>query len=129
MLKDYEVHPLIPAADLQRARAFYADKLGLIPVREDPGGLFYKTPAGHTFRITRSPNAGTAKHTVAGWSVPDVVAEVAELRAKGVVFEEYDIPGVQVTAGIAQMPAGRGAWFKDSEGNIIGIVELDPFDS
>jgi catechol 2,3-dioxygenase-like lactoylglutathione lyase family enzyme len=122
MLGDHAIHATIPATDLERARAFYADKLGLVPTSEDPGGLIYATSGGVWFRLFPTPYAGTALHTVAGWVVQDLEAEVAELRAKGVVFEEYDTPQVKTVDGIADMPGGRAAWFKDSEGNILALV-------
>jgi catechol 2,3-dioxygenase-like lactoylglutathione lyase family enzyme len=122
MLQDHEIHPTIPATDLERARAFYADKLGLTPPFEDPGGLIYETAIGSWFRLFPTPYAGTAQHTVAGWAVDNLEAEVAELKAKSVVFLEYDTPGIKTVDGIATMPGGRGAWFKDSEGNILGLA-------
>jgi catechol 2,3-dioxygenase-like lactoylglutathione lyase family enzyme len=112
MLQGHEIHPTIPATDLQRARAFYADKLGLTPAFEDPGGLVYETAIGSWFRLFPTPYAGTAQHTVAGWAVDNLEAEVAELKAKGVVFLEYDTPGIKTVDGIATMPGGLGAWLK-----------------
>jgi catechol 2,3-dioxygenase-like lactoylglutathione lyase family enzyme len=67
MLREHPIHATIPATDLERARAFYADKLGLTPTREEPAGLVYETPGGAWFRLYRTPYAGTAQHTVAGW--------------------------------------------------------------
>jgi catechol 2,3-dioxygenase-like lactoylglutathione lyase family enzyme len=91
MLQGRSVHPTIPAADLERAKA-YADRLGLTPSRELSGGLVYETGGGAWFLLCPSQGAGTAQHTVAGWEVEDIDAEVAELKARGVVFEEYDLP-------------------------------------
>ena len=124
MLRDHPLHATIPATDLDRARAFYADKLGLTPSGEDPGGLLYELPGGSWFRLFPTPYAGTAQHTLAGWNVDDIDKEVAGLRASGVVFEEYDTPQLKTVDGIATMPGGRAAWFKDSEGNILGLVQL-----
>jgi catechol 2,3-dioxygenase-like lactoylglutathione lyase family enzyme len=89
MLREHPIHATIPATDLERARGFYADKLGLTPTREDPAGLGYETPGGAWFRLYRTPYAGTAQHTIAGWEVEDLEAEVAERKAGGVAF-----PGV-----------------------------------
>ena len=123
MLREHPIHAVIPASDLERARAFYADKLGLIPTREDPAGLVYETPGGAWFRLYRTPYAGNAQHTIAGWEVEDLEAEVAELRARGVVFEEYRSGQLQTVDGIATTRGGRVAWFKDSEGNILGLAQ------
>jgi len=123
MLREHDIHATIPAADLERARAFYADKLGLTPAREEPAGLVYEGPGGAWFRLFPTPSAGTAQHTIAGWAVDDIEAEVAELKARGVVFEEYDLPGLRTVDGIATTPAARAAWFKDSEGNILGMAQ------
>ena len=70
----------------------------------------------------QTPNAGTAKNTQIGWLVDDLPAAVAELRAKGVVFEDYDFPGLKTEDGIATMPDGTAAaWFLDTEGNILSL--------
>jgi predicted enzyme related to lactoylglutathione lyase len=122
MLREHPIHAVIPATDLERARAFYADKLGLTPTREEPAGLVYVTPGGAWFRLYRTPYAGTAQHTIAGWEVEDLEAEVAELKASGVVFEEYHAGQLQTVDGIATTQGGRAAWFKDSEGNILGLA-------
>ena len=124
MLKDRRMHSTIPVSDLERARTWYADKLGLEPVEESPGGLFYECAGGTKFLLFPSPSAGTAKNTAAGWAVPDIEAEVAELRGRGVVFDEYDTPALKTVGGIATTGPVRAAWFKDSEGNTLGVVQL-----
>jgi catechol 2,3-dioxygenase-like lactoylglutathione lyase family enzyme len=108
MLQEHAIHATIPASDLERARAFYADKLGLLPAREDPAGLVYQTAGGAWFRLYETPYAGTAQHTVAGWDVEDIEAEVAALKANGVVFEEYHSPQLETVDGIA--PRGGAGW-------------------
>ena len=123
MLREHPIHALIPATDLERARGFYADKLGLTPTREERAGLVYETPGGAWFRLYRTPYAGTAQHTIAGWVVEDLEAEVAELKARGVVFEEYHAAQFQTVDGIATIQGARVAWFKDSEGNILGLAQ------
>ena len=122
MLKDSTVTANIPAADLGRAREFYADKLGLTPTDENPGGLVYRTDGGTSFFLYETDYAGQAGHTIAQWHVDDVAAEVAELSSRGVGFERYDMPGVTWEDDVAVMEGmGRAAWFKDSEGNILCI--------
>jgi catechol 2,3-dioxygenase-like lactoylglutathione lyase family enzyme len=124
MLSHYEIHSTIPAHDLGRARRFYAEKLGLTPTRETPGGLIYEH-GDAWFLLYPSQGAGTAQHTVAGWQVDDIEAEVAELKSRGVVFEEYDLPSLKTVNGIATTGPNRAAWFKDSEGNILGLVQME----
>jgi len=123
MLNDSRVDANIPASDLARARDFYADKLGLSPTRELGGEvLMYRTTGGTAFQVYRTDYAGQAGHTIAQWHVDDIESEVHDLKAKGVTFEVYDMPGVTWDGEIAAMEGlGRAAWFKDSEGNILCI--------
>jgi catechol 2,3-dioxygenase-like lactoylglutathione lyase family enzyme len=120
MLKDSKVTANIPAADLQRARSFYADKLGLEPAQENPGGLVYMTDGGTAFFVYATEFAGQAGHTIAQIHVDDVVKEVADLKSRGVTFEHYDMPDMTWDGDVASHPEwGKAAWFKDSEGNIL----------
>lgn len=125
MLNNGTVTANIPAGDLKRAREFYADKLGLTPSVELPGAmLVYKTAGGTTFSVYETQYAGQAGHTIAQWHVEDLEAEVRDLKAKGITFEQYDLPGVEWNDGIASMAEmGKAAWFKDSEGNILCLDE------
>ena len=126
MLNDSRVDANIPASDLARAKDFYADKLGLSPTRELGGEvLMYRTSGGTAFQVYRTEYAGQAGHTIAQWHVDDIEAEVHDLKAKGVTFEVYDMPGVTWDGEIAAMEGlGRAAWFKDSEGNIMCIDQV-----
>ncbi len=128
MLNDATVTANIPAADLGRARGFYAEKLGLEPANELEGiMLIYKTAGGSTFSVYQTEFAGQAGHTIAQWHVDDVAAEVRELQDKGVTFEQYDMPGVDWSDGVASMgDMGKAAWFKDSEGNILCLDDGFP---
>ena len=123
MFDGFPVSARLPAADLDRARAWYEQKLGLRPSHEDMGGLWYQT-GGSWFLVYRTEYAGTAKNTAAGWSVKGIEALVADLRARGVVFEEYEIPGAQLVDGLLTMGLYKAAWFKDSEGNILEISQV-----
>lgn len=119
----------LPAQDLERARRFYAEKLGLEPVDERPGGLLYR--AGDTeFAVYQSTGASPGTFTQMGWQVEDVEAVVTELRRRGVEFEEVDVPGLRTVDGIADIEGHypskgfrgeRAAWFHDSEGNLLGV--------
>jgi predicted enzyme related to lactoylglutathione lyase len=123
MLDSGTVTANVPAGDLNRARQFYAEKLGLTPYSEFEGlMLLYRTAGGTIFSIYETEYAGQAGHTIAQWHVDDVDAEVRDLKAKGVAFEQYDMPGVEWNDSVASMPGmGKAAWFKDSEGNILCV--------
>jgi catechol 2,3-dioxygenase-like lactoylglutathione lyase family enzyme len=133
MLKPRSVATRLPAQDLNRARAFYAEKLGLEPSEERPGGLLYRC-AGAEFGLFESAGASPGTFTQMGWTVDDIDATVAELRSRGVVFEEYDLPGLTTVNGIADIAGNypskgsgeRAAWFRDSEGNMLGIGQPIP---
>jgi predicted enzyme related to lactoylglutathione lyase len=128
MLNDSKVEANIPASDLRRAREFYADKLGLTPAEEfGEEALLYRTAGGTAFQVYRTDYAGQAGHTIAQWHVSDIESEVHDLKAKGVTFEVYDMPGVQWDGEIASMEGlGRAAWFRDSEGNIMCLDQAAP---
>jgi catechol 2,3-dioxygenase-like lactoylglutathione lyase family enzyme len=129
MLDNAKVATRLPAQDLDRARAFYAEKLGLEAVEERPGGLLYRCGRGEfaLFESARSPSGG---HTQMAFDVDDLDATLRQLRRRGVVFEEYDSPGLTTVNGIAEVEGNypskggegeRAAWFLDSEGNMLGI--------
>ena len=124
MLQGRRLLPTLPARDLGRARAWYADRLALTPDQPEPAALLYRSGADRSFLLFSSPDAGTARHQLGAWLVEDLAAEVVELRGRGVVFEEYDRPGLRTVDGIAATPVGRAAWFKDSEGNVLTITQL-----
>jgi catechol 2,3-dioxygenase-like lactoylglutathione lyase family enzyme len=130
MLADCKIATRLPAQDLGRARKFYSEKLGLEPVEEREGGLLYRC-GGAEFGLFESAGASSGDHTQMGWEVPDIEAIVGELRGRGVVFEEYDFPGLTTVNGIAEIEGNypskgkgeRAAWFRDSEGNMLGLGE------
>ena len=124
MLTSASVTANIPAADVDRARSFYADMLGMTPAAEvaDAGMLIYRTDAGTMFQVYKTEYAGQAGHTIAQFHVDDVEGEARALQGKGVALETYDMPGVTWDDGVADMGGiGKAAWFKDSEGNILCI--------
>jgi catechol 2,3-dioxygenase-like lactoylglutathione lyase family enzyme len=128
MLEHAKVATRLPAQDLERARRFYAEKLGLEPAEERPGGLRYR-PASGEFVLFASTGAPSGDHTQMAFEVDDIEAAVAELRRRGVTFEEYEAAGFSTVGGIAEIEGNypskgtreRGAWFRDSEGNLLGI--------
>jgi predicted enzyme related to lactoylglutathione lyase len=122
MLNDSKVTANIPAADIDRARRFYAETLGLTPSEENPGGLIYSTAGGTKFFLYQTEYAGQAGHTIAQFHVADVDKEVEELRSRGVQFETFELPGLTWDGDIARDPQmGNAAWFKDSEGNTLCV--------
>ena len=128
MLATSQVSTRLPAQNLERARKFYSEQLGLDPVEERPGGLLYRCGAG-TFALFKSSGKSSGAHTQMAWEVEDMESTVAALRARGIVFEEYDAPGIKTLNGIADIRGNypskgvgeKGAWFRDSEGNLLGI--------
>ena len=128
MLTNAKVATRLPAKDLNRARSYYSEKLGLEPVEQREGGLRYVCAAGE-FAIFISAGMQFGAHTQMGWEVEDIEATMRELRMRGVEFQEYDLPGLKTVDGIAEIKGNyaskgigeRGAWFRDSEGNLLGI--------
>ncbi len=126
MLANATVRVTMPAVDIKRARKFYEEKLGLKVIKTDPSpGVEFQAGGGTSIYIYER-GATKADHTVASFLVKDVAAEVKALKAKGIVFEEYDLPamGIKTVNGIAKMGEYTAAWFKDSEGNILAIDNM-----
>jgi catechol 2,3-dioxygenase-like lactoylglutathione lyase family enzyme len=123
----------LPAQDLDRARAWYRDKLGLEPAETRAGGLLYRFGAT-AFALFASAGQASGTHTQMAIDVPDIEATVAQLRARGVEFEQFDLPGVRTIDGIAEIDGNypskgsreRAVWFRDSEGNLIGMGQSLP---
>ena len=126
MLESFPIAPTLAASDVERAKEWYAEKLGLQPTVEWPGGLIY--PAGGDpmgFGIYLSPNAGTNRATSAAWIVDDLDQVMSSLRERGLRFEDYDMPELLTVDGIGTSDDGsRSAWFVDSEGNTLMILQL-----
>jgi catechol 2,3-dioxygenase-like lactoylglutathione lyase family enzyme len=128
MLADRPIHTALPATDLERAKRFFAEKLGLTPETELPDirdGLFYRCGEGTRFLVFPSPNATSGTHTQMTWRTNDIEAEVAALKARGVIFEEYDTPEVKTVNSVATIGQSKGAWFRDSEGNLLALGQFD----
>lgn len=122
MLDFTSVMAVLPASDLARAKAFYKDKLGFEPEEDDEAGSVYSVVGGR-FLLYETSFAGTAKNTALSLETTDLQATMAEMRERGVVFEEYDFPGLTTVNGVADMGSERGAWFVDSEGNIVAVAQ------
>ena len=123
MLKQVRAAAMLPAQDLERAKAFYRDKVGLTPTQErDPmGGLLFELSDGTGFAVFQSSGKPSGTHTQMALEVPDLEAAVKDLRARGLKFEDYDSPQLKTVNGIADIAGTKVAWFKDSEGNLIAI--------
>jgi predicted enzyme related to lactoylglutathione lyase len=122
MLRTAPIRAYIPASNVTRARKFYEEMVGLRPKQEYSGGVIYECGGAEVFLYPTS-NAGTSKASQAYWQVDDVEAEVAELKARGVKFEEYDMPGVAMKNSIATGGGAKTAWFRDTEGNILAVSQ------
>ena len=123
MLQDAPMYAYIPAKDLARARKFYEEKVGLKASQQTNGGVVYEFGKGTAAFLYPTPNAGTSQASQAFWSVEDVDAEIVALKARGVVFEHYDMPGERSPQGAITAGGAKAAWFKDSEGNIMAVIE------
>jgi catechol 2,3-dioxygenase-like lactoylglutathione lyase family enzyme len=110
----------IPVADLEQARAFYGETLGLTLLWENPASIRFGCGGGSELSVFRRPSTVT-QHTLAHFEVTDIEATVRELEAKGVGFVDYTEGPLQTTGHIAQMGPARGAWFRDPDGNFLGL--------
>ena len=123
MLQNSPLYAYLPAQDVARARRFYEDKLGFRPREEVAGGVVYEFGKGTAAFLYPTPNAGSSRASQAYWQVADIEREVAELKKRGVKFEDYDMPGMKTENGIFTGGGARAAWFRDSEGNILAVIQ------
>jgi catechol 2,3-dioxygenase-like lactoylglutathione lyase family enzyme len=124
MLSSARINATLPAADIERARRFYEGVLGFVPADVQPQGVRYEAADGAHFLVFPSSGQASGSHTQVGFQVNDIAAEVSDLRSRGVVFEAYDMPTFDRQTMIATFETVRSAWFKDTEGNLIGLVEF-----
>jgi catechol 2,3-dioxygenase-like lactoylglutathione lyase family enzyme len=125
MLSDARVIATLPVSDLERARRFYSETMSLKPLRETPEGLQYECSDGSRFLLYVTEELPQSNHTQLAFVTRDVEAEVADLKADGVVFEEYDLPHLKTVHSIAYSRTGESAWFRDSEGNLLALNQQD----
>ena len=124
MLQNFPLYAYIPAKDVDRARRFYERQIGLKPKMEIAGGVVYAFAGGTECFLYLTPHAGTSKASQAFWQVDDVDREIEELKGRGVVFEQYaDMPGERSPSGAITAGGAKAAWFKDTEGNILAIIQ------
>lgn len=124
MLAERRAHTTLPVSDLDRARSFYEGVLGFTPHDVQAAAVLYRAGQGSVFAVTRSSGAPSGTHTQMGFTVDDIEAEVADLKRRGIAFEEYDLPGFKTEDSIARTGPNRAAWFRDSEGNLLGLIEF-----
>ncbi|HSX44585.1 MAG TPA: VOC family protein [Candidatus Saccharimonadales bacterium] len=122
MLADSPVCATIAVKDLEAAKKFYGDTLGLKDPKADPGGVLFKAGEGSAVYIYQSEFAGSNKATYAAWNVSDVKAIVDDLKGKGIEFNTFDAPGITWEDEIATMGPAKAAWFNDPDGNILNVV-------
>jgi hypothetical protein len=124
MLRDFPMAARLAAIDIGRARAWYEEKLGLTPEKEEMGGagLWYRTN-GTWFYLYQTETAGTARNTVGGWEVRGIEAIMADLRSRGVSFQDYDFGEMKTVDGLLTAGDYKAAWFTDSEGNVLELTE------
>jgi catechol-2,3-dioxygenase len=123
MLGDYPIAPVLLAKDLGAAREFYHDKLGLEILSENEAAITFRS-GGTELAVTKSTTGTADEQTQASWTVTDVRAEVAELRARGVEVAEYDLPGLKTEDGIADIGFAWAAWIVDPGKNALGILQI-----
>ena len=125
MLSNSQCFATLPTPDPGVLRRFYEDVLGLTAQRENALSVTYAAAGGTAFSLTQATGKPCGAHTQIVFVVQDLSAEMADLRARGVAFEEYDVPGFTTVDGVARLAVGQAAWFKDPEGNVLGLLELD----
>jgi predicted enzyme related to lactoylglutathione lyase len=123
MLSDASVTTILPVKDIARARAFYEGCLGLTPGGSKPDGKFVYRVGGSTLALFPKPEGTKADHTAVSFQVADIGASVRQLQDAGVLFEDYDFPGLKTVDHVCVLGAEKAAWFKDTEGNYLCIHE------
>ncbi|HRP29928.1 MAG TPA: VOC family protein [Burkholderiaceae bacterium] len=123
MLSAAKVTTMLPVRDVDRARRFYEGCLGLKPGGFKPDGKFVYTVGGSTLALFPKPEGTRADHTAISFRVADIAASIAQLEHAGVVFEDYDVPGLKTVGHVCVLGAEKAAWFKDTEGNVLCIHE------
>jgi catechol 2,3-dioxygenase-like lactoylglutathione lyase family enzyme len=121
MFSDRRVLATLPATDMTRAKRWYQEKLELKPSSETVAGAMYEAGGGTVFLLYPSAHAGKAPNTLMGFESTDIEGDVAALKKRGVVFEEYDEGDLKTVNSIATIGNVKGAWFRDSENNILSI--------
>lgn len=123
MLNQQRVYATLPAADLARARGFYERTLGFAARENSPAGVYYDTADGNTFMVFPSTGRPSGDHTQLSFQVDDLEREMQDLRSKGISFEQVEMDGYDPETSIVSTDGFRGAWFHDTEGNLLAVAE------
>lgn len=123
MLSHSTVTTMLPVIDMDRARAFYEGCLGLAQGQLRPDGKFVYAVGGSTLALFPKPGGTRADHTAISFQVVDIAASIAALQQAGVVFEDYDLPGLRTVDHVCVLGSEKAAWFKDPEGNFLCLHE------
>lgn len=123
MLANTAVTTMLPVIDMNRARQFYEQRLGLTPGGLRPDGKFVYRVGGSTLALFPKPEGTKAEHTAISFQVADITAAIAALKRQGVVFEDYDFPGFKTVDHVCVLGAEKAAWFMDTEGNCLCLHE------
>jgi len=124
MLGEHPVHVVLLSLDLAATKSFYHDQLGLEILDENEEAITFKCGGQSSIAVTKSTVGTSDEQTQAGWFVPDLESELTELRSRGVVIQEYDMPGLKTTDGVADLGFARAAWIVDPHKNALGILQL-----
>jgi catechol 2,3-dioxygenase-like lactoylglutathione lyase family enzyme len=122
-LSSAQVTCMLPVKDLARARRFYEEKLKLMPLGARPDGKFVYRCGGTELALFPKPEGTKAEHTALSFQVTDIGAAIAELEARGVAFDDYDLPGFKTVDHVCVLGSEKAAWFRDPEGNILCLHE------
>ncbi len=123
VLASTQVTCMLPVKDMARARRFYEVALGLVPLGAKPDGKFVYHCGGTELALFPKPDGTKAEHTAISFKVADIAAAIAELKTRGVVFDNYDLPGFKTVEHVCVLGSERAAWFRDPEGNILCLHE------
>ena len=124
MLGEHPINVVLLATDLEESKQFYADKLGLEVLDDSEEATTYKCGGDSQLVVTKSTVGTADEQTQAGWTVPDLAAELAELRSRGVEIQEYDMPELKTVDGVADLGFALMAWIVDPHKNALAIVQL-----
>jgi catechol 2,3-dioxygenase-like lactoylglutathione lyase family enzyme len=123
MTFDHPVTAILPVIDMERARRFYEEQLGLAPLGRKPDGKYVYRCGGTEIALFPRPGGTKAEHTALSFQVADIRAAVRELEARGVRFADYDLPGLKTVEHVCVLGSEKAAWFQDPEGNILCLHE------
>jgi len=123
MLQQAAITVMLPVKDLERARAFYEKSLGFEPGERQADGKYVYMSGGASIALFPKEGGTRAEHTAISFKVPDIRQAIRDLEKRGVVFADYDYPGLQTVDHVCVLGAEKAAWFEDTEGNCLCLHE------